>query len=96
MFQIPKPTSNFQLLHWTKKLFRASDADSLGLKLRVSTRLSNEILCRLTTVTPSARYYVFFRWALHDYNDHEPLTTAVEMLDSPLQVTRAVQARGDE
>lgn len=74
MFQIGKPTDNLRLLHWTKELPKASDADPLGLELRVSARLSNELLYCITSITPRARYYAFFPWAMQDYNEHEHLT----------------------
>ncbi|MGL3107254.1 hypothetical protein [Bradyrhizobium sp. BR 1432] len=63
-----------RLLHWTKELPKASEADPLGLELRVSARLSNELLYCITSITPRARYYAFFPWALQDYNERERLT----------------------
>jgi hypothetical protein len=74
MFQIGKPSDSLRLLHWTKELPRASEADPLGLELRVSARLSNELLYCITSITPRARYYAFFPWALQDYNERERLT----------------------
>lgn len=74
MFQIGKPTDTVRLLHWTKELPKASEADPLGLELRVSARLSNELLYCITSITPRARYYAFFPWALLDYNERERLT----------------------
>jgi hypothetical protein len=74
MFRIDKPTEMLRLLHWTKELPRASESDPLGLELRVSARLSNELLYCITSVTPRARYYAFFPWAMQDYNEHERLT----------------------
>lgn len=74
MFQISKPSEAVRLLHWTKELPKASDADPLGLELRLSARLSNELLYCITSITPRARYYSFFPWALQDYNERERLT----------------------
>lgn len=61
-------------MHWTKEQPRASDADPLGLELRVSARLADELLYCITSITPRARYYAFFPWAMQDYNEHERLT----------------------
>lgn len=52
----------------------ATEADPLSLELRVSARLSNELLYCITSITPRARYYAFFPWALQDYNERERLT----------------------
>lgn len=71
MFQITKPSDGIQLLHWNKELPSASAADPLGLNLRVSARLANELLHCITSITPRARYYSFFPWAFQDYNDRE-------------------------
>ncbi|HMK79206.1 MAG TPA: hypothetical protein VK438_06125 [Xanthobacteraceae bacterium] len=71
MFEIAKPTAAMKLLHWTKELPKASDSDPLGLELRLSARLSNELLFCITSITPRARYYSFFPWAFQDYNEHE-------------------------
>jgi hypothetical protein len=74
MFQIGNPTDGVRLIHWTKELPRASEADPLGLELRASARISNELLHCITSITPRARYYAFFPWALHDYNTRERLS----------------------
>jgi hypothetical protein len=71
VFQITKPSDGIQLLHWNKELPSASAADPLGLNLRVSARLANELLHCITSITPRARYYSFFPWAFQDYNDRE-------------------------
>ena len=73
MFRIGKPTESLRLLHWTKELPKASENDPLGLELRVSARLSNELLYCITSITPRARYYAFFPWAMQDYNERERL-----------------------
>src|SRR5258706_9925554 len=71
MYQLGKPSEAMRLLHWNKELPSASPADPLGLNLRVSARLSDELLYCITSITPRARYYAFFPWAFQDYNDHE-------------------------
>ena len=74
MFQLSKPSEGIKLLQWNKELPSASAADPLGLNLRVSARLSDELLYCITSITPRARYYAFFPWAFQDYNDHERST----------------------
>ena len=74
MFQITKPSDALRLLHWNKELPSASAADPLGLNLRVSARLGDELLHCITSITPRARYYSFFPWAFQDYNQHERST----------------------
>lgn len=76
VFQLTKPSEGVGLLHWNKELPSASGADPLGLNLRVSARLSDELLYCITSITPRARYYAFFPWAFQDYNDHERGTKA--------------------
>lgn len=76
MFELAKQTNSLKLLHWTKELPSASAGDPLGLSLRVSARLANELLYCITSITPRARYYAFFPWAFQDYNDHEYATPA--------------------
>jgi hypothetical protein len=71
VFQLAKPSEGVRLLHWNKEFPSASPADPLGLNLRVSARLSDELLYCITSITPRARYYAFFPWAFQDYNDHE-------------------------
>lgn len=71
MFQLAKPSEGIKVLQWNKELPSASPADPLGLNLRVSARLSDELLYCITSITPRARYYAFFPWAFQDYNDHE-------------------------
>jgi hypothetical protein len=74
VFQRSKPTEGIRLLQWNKELPSASAADPLGLNLRVSARLSDELLYCITSVTPRARYYAFFPWAFQDYNEQERST----------------------
>lgn len=71
VFQLTKSSEGMKLLHWSKELPSASAADPLGLNLRVSARLSNELLYCITSITPRARYYSFFPWAFQNYNEQE-------------------------
>jgi hypothetical protein len=71
VYQFTKVSDAVQLLRWNKELPSASAADPLGLNLRVSARLANELLHCITSITPRARYYSFFPWAFEDYRDNE-------------------------
>lgn len=71
MFELAKQANSLKLLQWTKELPSASAGDPLGLSLRVSARLANELLY---CITPRARYYSFFPWAFQDYNERERAT----------------------
>jgi len=71
VLELANQSSGLKLLQWTKELPSASAGDPLGLSLRVSARLANELLYCVTSITPRARYYAFFPWAFQDYNDHE-------------------------
>ena len=75
MYQFTKPSDAVQLVRWNKELPSASAADPLGLNLRVSARLANELLHCITSITPRARYYSFFPWAFEDYHDSEQGTS---------------------
>lgn len=74
MYQFSKSSEHMKLLQWNKELPTASAADPLGLNLRASARLVDELLFCITSITPRARYYAFFPWAFQDYNDHERAT----------------------
>src|SRR5262245_41290199 len=76
LFKLAKQPNSLRLLQWTKELPSASPADPLGLSLRVSARLANELLYCITSITPRARYYSFFPWAFQDYNEREYATRA--------------------
>jgi hypothetical protein len=71
VFELTKQPNSLNLLRWTKELPSASPSDPLGLSLRVSARLANELLYCITSITPRARYYSFFPWAFQDYNERE-------------------------
>jgi hypothetical protein len=74
VLELAKQTSSLKLLQWTKELPSASAGDPLGLSLRVSARLANELLYCITSITPRARYYSFFPWAFQNYNEREHAT----------------------
>lgn len=59
------------ILRWNKELPAASSQDPLGLNLRVSARLGAELLHCITSITPRARYFSFFPWAIQDYKNTE-------------------------
>jgi hypothetical protein len=75
VYQFTEPSDAVQLLRWNKELPSASAADPLGLNLRVSARLANELLHCITSITPRARYYSFFPWAFEDYRESEQGTS---------------------
>ena len=56
--------------------------DPLGLSLRVSARLSSELLHCITSVTPRARYFSFLPWCVLDYAKREKAAGAdVELIE---------------
>ncbi len=65
--QAPK----LQLLQWTKASSGDDIADPLGLELRVLTRLQNQLLHCITSITPRARYYAFLPWCVAEYCKRE-------------------------
>ncbi len=52
------------LLVWTKYVPSSEGQDPLGLNLRVSQRLGAELFHCITSVTPRARYFSIFPWAV--------------------------------
>lgn len=56
-----------KLLHWNRALPPSSATDPLGLNLRVSVRILDELLYCITSTTTRARYYSFFPWAFQNY-----------------------------
>ena len=54
MFELVRQPNSLRLLQWTKELPSASVGDLLGLSLRVSARLANELLYCITSITPRA------------------------------------------
>lgn len=60
-----------ELLRWSKRLSDSDATDPLGLNLRVSARLDNQLLFCITSATPRARYYSFLVWCIYDYQYSE-------------------------
>ena len=50
--------------------------DPLGLSLRVSARLSSELLHCITSITPRARYFSFLPWCVSDFAKREKASRA--------------------
>jgi hypothetical protein len=59
------------LLAWSKMVPISEAQDPLGLSLRVSARLSDELLYCITSVTPRARYFSFLPWCVADFTKRE-------------------------
>lgn len=56
------------LIRWTKHTPGSNDVqDPLGTSLRGSTRLANQLLFCITSITPRARYFSFFPWCVYDH-----------------------------
>lgn len=60
--------SSTVLLAWNKLVPASEGQDPLGLNLRVSARISNQLLHCITSITPRARYFSFFPWCIAEYN----------------------------
>ena len=69
--RLTDPTAALTLLRWTEELPSDSAQDPLGLKLRLSARLAAELMHCITSITPRARYFAFFPWAVGQYLAHE-------------------------
>jgi hypothetical protein len=71
------------LLAWSKMVPISQAQDPLGLSLRVSARLSSELLHCITSVTPRARYFSFLPWCVSDYAKREKAVGAnVELIEA--------------
>ena len=84
------PAQNNQttiLLAWSKLVPVSEGQDPLGLNLRVSARLSGQLLHCITSITPRARYFSFFPWCVdqinrrRDASDQATLREAVRLLE---------------
>lgn len=64
MIKLDTLPAGVSLLRWTEQLPAAGGNDPLGLSLRKGARLANELLFCITSITPRARYYAFFPWAI--------------------------------
>ena len=63
-------TTDF-FLQWTEQVPTADVQDPLGTSLRGSTRLANQLLYCITSITPRARYFSFIPWCVYDYKKRE-------------------------
>jgi len=61
------------LLAWSEMVPATEGQDPLGLNLRVSARLSAQLLHCITSITPRARYFAFFPWCIADFERREKL-----------------------
>ncbi len=59
------------LLAWSEMIPATEGQDPLGLNLRVSARLSAQLLHCITSITPRARYFAFFPWCVADFERRE-------------------------
>lgn len=59
------------LRSWSKLTPLSEGQDPLGLNLRVSARLGEQLLHCITSITPRARYYSFLPWCMADYRKRE-------------------------
>ena len=68
-----KNDSNAVLLAWSEMVPATEGQDPLGLNLRVSARLSAQLLHCITSITPRARYFAFFPWCIADFERREKM-----------------------
>lgn len=66
-----KSQAEYSFLQWTKESPVESGQDPLGLNLRISARLGSDLLYCITSISPRARYYVFYPWAIGHYLQYE-------------------------
>jgi hypothetical protein len=71
------------LLAWSKMVPISQAQDPLGLSLRVSARLSSELLHCITSITPRARYFSFLPWCVSDFAKREKTSQAdIELIEA--------------
>lgn len=68
-----KNESTTVLLAWSEMVPATEGQDPLGLNLRVSARLSAQLLHCITSITPRARYFAFFPWCVADFDRREKM-----------------------
>ena len=57
---------------WIEKIYSENTGeDFIGLR-SVATNITTYLLPGIITITPRARYYSFYSWLLHEYEDHHP------------------------
>jgi hypothetical protein len=97
-----KNESTAVLLAWSKMVPISQAQDPLGLSLRVSARLSSELLHCITSITPRARYFSFLPWCVADFEKHEKasrvdadLIEAVRLREKALTLGCVLHHNGD-
>jgi hypothetical protein len=90
------------LLAWSKMVPTSGARDPLGLSVRVSARLSSELLHCITSITPRARYFSFLPWCVSDFAKREKasradadLTEAVRLREKALTLGCVLHHDGD-
>jgi hypothetical protein len=90
------------LLAWSKMVPISEAQDPLGLSLRVSARLSSELLHCITSTTPRARYFSFLPWCVSDFAKREKacradadLTEGVRLREKALTLGCVLHHDGD-
>src|SRR5437667_3807119 len=74
------------LLAWSKLVPVSEGQDPLGLNLRVSARLSGQLLHCITSITPRARYFSFFPWCVADFHRREKAENAASSLRDAIRL----------
>lgn len=64
----------------------SEDQDPLGLNLRVSARLSGQLLHCITFITRHARYFAFFPWCVSEFNRREKGENAIASLRDTIRL----------
>jgi len=59
------------VLAWSKMVPLSEGQDPLGVNLRVSARITGQLLHCITSITPRARYFSFFPWCIGEFNRSE-------------------------
>jgi hypothetical protein len=85
---MPPETNNQStvLLAWSKLVPVSEGQDPLGLNLRVSARLSGQLLHCITSITPRARYFSFFPWCVSEFNRREKSGNATASLRDAIRL----------
>ena len=74
------------LLAWSKLVPVSEGQDPLGLNLRVSARLSGQLLHCITSITPRARYFSFFPWCVAEFNRREKIEKTISSLRDAIRL----------
>jgi hypothetical protein len=82
------------LLAWSKMVPVSQAQDPLGLTLRVTARMSAELLHCITSVTPRARYFSFLPWCVFDFGKREKAIRAEASLVEAVRLREKALALG--